>query len=164
MSPRGGAVAALAVGALGLGGCGGSSRPSPGRSQVPPVGVLRATVTPQSGGPHTVFRVAVPGDRRIGIWQHAVHGYRVRVLASRLRNGCIVDTDAFLHTRALAHDAVIVLDPSRIMGQQWCPGRFSATVSYYTAYACPAHGTCRPPARFASRSTVLGRLHFTVSG
>ncbi len=160
MTLQRGVLASIAVSALGLTGCGGASQ----RKAPPPTPATRVVIFPHSGGVRTVFRVGIFDSRPIGVWQHAIHGYRVRVLASRLRNGCIVDSDGFVHARAPGHGASITLDPSRIMGQQWCPGQFTATVSYYTAYACPARGPCRPPTGFASHSTVLARLRFTVAG
>jgi hypothetical protein len=44
----------------------------------------------------------------------------------------------------------------------WCPGRYRGTVTYFTGFACPAKGTCRPPEGFPSRSTTVARFSFRV--
>ena len=58
----------------------------------------------------------------------------------------------------------IVLDPSRQMGQRWCRGRFTGSLTYYRAYACPSHGTCRPPAGFRARRRSVARISFRIGG
>jgi hypothetical protein len=162
--------AAIAIVAVLLGGCGatGATRGTPATTATtattapapaPFVALpVRATVVPASGGIHQVFHVRFPRRQPTGVRGHVIRGYEAR-LRHTDEVACIIDTGGFLNPRGKAG---IVLDPSRMMGQEWCRGRFHGTLSYYAAYACPDHGTCHIPRGFPEHERTVARLAFTV--
>jgi hypothetical protein len=151
----------------GCAGCGSSAESAPGGDARPAraPGTFRglpvnARVAPSSGGPHTVFRVRFRPREFVGHDGDALRSYEARLRAAHDRASCIIDTGGFLDTRHPRRG--IVLDPNHQMGGRWCRDRFTGSVTYHSAYACPAHGTCRPPKEFRERQRRVARIAFTV--
>jgi hypothetical protein len=121
---------------------------------------VEASVIPASGDTHTVFRVRFRARNPVGVRGHVIRGYEARLRNRRSASSCILDTGGFLNRHRRRSE--IVLDPAKMMGLHWCRGSFTGVLVYYRAYACPRHGTCRPPAGFRERSTHVARLRFAV--
>jgi hypothetical protein len=74
---------------------------------------------------------------------------------------CIGDTGpAFVDS--YRRPLTIVLDPRKQKGGRWCRGRFRGTLVYYSTFACPDKGVCRPPKDFPNRRQTVGRAAFDV--
>ena len=164
-------AAASVAGLVALGacaGCGGSSHkqtqtqartaPQPPPFRPLPVSV---TVTPRAGRPLTTFRVRIRSNAFVGVRAHARVDYQLRMLRRPLLSGCITDTGPTF-PRSHGRPLQIVLDPGRQEGGRWCRGHFRGALSYYSVFACPPKGTCRPPKNFPRRSRKVARVAFDV--
>jgi hypothetical protein len=148
-----------------LSGCGGGSAPkktetAPGPPAFRPL-PAHVTVSPRRGGPSTTFRIRIRTRAFVGVRARARVDYQLRVLRRPLLSGCITDTGPTFprsHRRPLQ----IVLDPRRQDGGRWCRGSFRGTLTYYSVFACPDKGVCRPPKDFPRRSHKVARVAFGV--
>jgi hypothetical protein len=121
---------------------------------------VQATVVPASGNIHTVFRIRIRARETVGVRGHLIQGYEARLFNHRGVASCILDTGGFLNDGHQPRE--IVLDPSKMMGLEWCHGRFTGRLNYYRDYTCPSHSDCHVPAGFRTRSRKVARLRFRI--
>ena len=133
-----------------------ASRPPPAFRGEP----VSARVVPPAGSPRTIFRVRFRPRQRVGRFGRVRRGYEAHLRAEHDHASCIIDTGGYLDPRHPRRG--IVLDPGEQMGNRWCRDRFTGSVWYFRAYACRAHGTCRPPKDFREQRRRVARIAFTV--
>jgi hypothetical protein len=154
------ALAGLAL----LSGCGGGS-PKKTKPGPPPFRPLPAhvTVLPRQGGPLTTFRIRIRTRAFAGVRAKARQDFELRMMNVTNPNAfsCIVDTGPSF-VDSYRRPLTIVLDPRKQKGGRWCRGRFRGELVYYSTFACPDNGVCRPPKDFPDRRRKVGRVSFDV--
>ena len=123
---------------------------------------VRVTVSPAHGTRHTQFRLSMITRRATGVFGTSRSSYRADLRAVDPASACVKNRDRAFPTRPAGVRAAMNLGPLGGEGGHlgWCGGRFAGTVTYYVGFACPAKGTCIPPAGFPRRADTVAR--FTV--
>jgi hypothetical protein len=132
--------------------------------------VERATAPASVALPRTTFgkhdRVPVEftTGRATGVVSDTRTSYILAAQAVRPASGCVNNRDRPFPDAASGARVRAALDPARGEGgpEGWCRGRYAGTVTYFSGFACPAEGRCRPPSGFPTGSRVVARFSFRV--
>jgi hypothetical protein len=139
-----------AVVLVGLCACGGGPREEP------------ASV--RHHGVHERIPVTFTTRDATGVRGRTIRNYTAEARAVRSAAGCVNSRDGRFPESAAGERVEAALDPLQGEGgpEGWCRGRYRGTIKYFEGFACPAQGTCRVPAGFATRTKVVARFSFVV--
>ncbi|MEJ7891445.1 MAG: hypothetical protein WKF94_02260 [Solirubrobacteraceae bacterium] len=121
-------------------------------------------ISPRRGGRFTRFRIRFRTQHPTGVSGDTRRSYGVSAESTAPAAGCVNARDSFFPNARAGERVTTYLDPADGKGgpEGWCPGSYLGTITYYQAYACPARGTCAPPADAADKTRVVARFAFQV--
>jgi len=115
-------------------------------------------------GRHQPFTLTITTRKPTGVRGRTRRSYFAEARAVHPASGCVNNRDRGFPAAPAGRRVHAVLDPARGEGgpEGWCPGTFHGTVTYTSAFACPARGVCHPPQGFPERHHVVSRFSFRV--